>query len=59
MVTKGYGEVHPIASNRHAEGRAQNRRIEIRVIPPSAGHTTPEAAEPEGGPEGPPPPPSQ
>jgi outer membrane protein OmpA-like peptidoglycan-associated protein len=34
MVTKGYGEVHPIASNRHAEGRAQNRRIEIRVLPP-------------------------
>ena len=37
MVTKGYGEVHPIASNRHAEGRAQNRRIELRVLPPSDG----------------------
>ena len=33
MVTKGYGEVHPIASNRHAEGRALNRRIEFKVIP--------------------------
>jgi len=29
----GYGEVHPIASNRDAEGRAQNRRIELKVIP--------------------------
>jgi OOP family OmpA-OmpF porin len=34
MVTKGYGEVHPIASNRHAEGRAQNRRIELKILPP-------------------------
>ncbi len=33
MVTKGYGEVHPIATNRHAEGRARNRRIEFRVLP--------------------------
>jgi OOP family OmpA-OmpF porin len=33
MVTKGYGEVHPIASNRHAEGRVQNRRIELKVVP--------------------------
>jgi OOP family OmpA-OmpF porin len=35
MVTKGYGEVHPIASNRHADGRAQNRRIEFKVLPPT------------------------
>jgi outer membrane protein OmpA-like peptidoglycan-associated protein len=34
MVTKGYGEVHPIASNRHAEGRALNRRIELKILPP-------------------------
>jgi outer membrane protein OmpA-like peptidoglycan-associated protein len=34
MVTKGYGEVHPIASNRYAEGRSQNRRIEIKILPP-------------------------
>ncbi len=32
MVTKGYGEVHPIASNRHADGRAMNRRIEFKVL---------------------------
>jgi OOP family OmpA-OmpF porin len=34
MVTKGYGEVHPIASNRYATGRALNRRIEFRILPP-------------------------
>jgi outer membrane protein OmpA-like peptidoglycan-associated protein len=34
MVTKGYGEVHPIASNRDAAGRAMNRRIEFRILPP-------------------------
>jgi OOP family OmpA-OmpF porin len=34
MVTKGYGEVHPIASNRDAYGRAMNRRIEFKVLSP-------------------------
>jgi OOP family OmpA-OmpF porin len=34
MTTKGYGEVHPIASNRHADGRAENRRIEFKVLAP-------------------------
>jgi OOP family OmpA-OmpF porin len=34
MVTKGYGEVHPIASNRYAEGRAENRRIELKILSP-------------------------
>jgi OmpA-OmpF porin, OOP family len=33
LITKGYGEVHPIASNRTAEGRAKNRRIEFNVLP--------------------------
>ena len=37
MATKGYGEVHPIASNRYAEGRAQNRRIELEILPPPDG----------------------
>ncbi len=34
MVTKGYGEVHPIASNRDAAGRAENRRIEFKILSP-------------------------
>jgi len=34
MVTKGYGEVHPIASNRYADGRAENRRIEFKILSP-------------------------
>lgn len=34
MVTKGYGEVHPIASNRDAAGRAMNRRIEFKALTP-------------------------
>ena len=34
LTTKGYGEVHPIASNRDAEGRAKNRRIEFKVLVP-------------------------
>jgi outer membrane protein OmpA-like peptidoglycan-associated protein len=40
MVTKGYGAVHPIASNRYPEGRAQNRRIEIRILPPQDPEST-------------------
>ncbi len=34
LTTKGYGEVHPIASNRDAAGRAKNRRIEFKVLAP-------------------------
>ena len=33
LTTAGYGSRHPIASNATAEGRAQNRRVEILINP--------------------------
>lgn len=33
MVTVGGGEAHPVASNDTEEGRAQNRRVEITIVP--------------------------
>lgn len=32
IVAKGYGEVKPLASNKSAEGRQQNRRVEFVVL---------------------------
>jgi outer membrane protein OmpA-like peptidoglycan-associated protein len=33
MVTVGAGEQHPIASNDTADGREQNRRVEVTIVP--------------------------
>lgn len=33
MVTVGAGELHPVASNDTAEGREQNRRVEVTIVP--------------------------
>ena len=33
MIIKGYGSSKPIADNNAKEGRAKNRRVEIKVIP--------------------------
>ena len=33
IATRGYGEMQPIASNDTESGRAENRRVEIKVVP--------------------------
>jgi outer membrane protein OmpA-like peptidoglycan-associated protein len=37
LATKGYGESQPKASNLSEEGRAANRRVEIRLVPVTQG----------------------
>ena len=37
LATKGYGESQPKASNLDEAGRAVNRRVEIRLVPVTAG----------------------
>jgi outer membrane protein OmpA-like peptidoglycan-associated protein len=32
ILINGYGEEHPVATNETAEGRAKNRRTEIRIL---------------------------
>ncbi len=37
IMTLGFGELRPIASNDTPEGRQQNRRVELRLVPVVAG----------------------
>ena len=37
LATRGYGESQPKASNTTEEGRAANRRVEIRLVPVTTG----------------------
>lgn len=37
IITMGFGELEPVASNDTAEGRQQNRRVELRLVPVVAG----------------------
>jgi chemotaxis protein MotB len=47
LSAAGYAEFHPVASNETAEGRAQNRRVDLVVLPRSrinfAGSASPQA----------------
>jgi chemotaxis protein MotB len=43
LVASGYGEFHPIASNKTSSGRAKNRRIEILLTPMLAPRTVSKA----------------
>ncbi|MGB7190534.1 MAG: flagellar motor protein MotB [Acidobacteriaceae bacterium] len=42
LSASGYAEFHPVASNATAEGRGENRRVDIIVLP----HVTPRAPPP-------------
>jgi chemotaxis protein MotB len=49
LSAAGYAEFHPVASNDTAEGRSQNRRVDLVVMPRSKVDLSgPKATEPAG-----------
>lgn len=42
LSAAGYGEFHPVASNSTAEGRAQNRRLDVVILAPYPSMVQPE-----------------
>jgi len=46
LSTGGYAEFHPVADNNSSEGRAQNRRVDIVVLPHLPPHTNPSVEAP-------------
>ena len=47
MSASGYAEFHPVAINDTAEGRSQNRRIDIIVLPRTSPHPELQIPQPE------------
>lgn len=46
LVAASFGDTKPVASNDSPEGRARNRRIDIRLVPPPPGGGAPPPDEP-------------